>query len=83
MTAVPLTDTSAVPAHGVSFGEGLRVWLRIAELSFGGPAGQIAVMHRIIVRRSAAPLLHAFLGTRRRREAGAGPQSGVVAHCDR
>src|SRR6267154_2958411 len=37
------------PAHGVSLGEALRVWLRVAALSFGGPAGQIAVMHRIIV----------------------------------
>ena len=39
----------APAAHGVSFGEAFRVWLRIACLSFGGPAGQIAVMHRIIV----------------------------------
>jgi chromate transporter len=29
--------------------EAFRVWLRIALLSFGGPAGQIAVMHRILV----------------------------------
>jgi chromate transporter len=36
-------------AHGVSFAEAFRVWLRVAALSFGGPAGQIAVMHRIIV----------------------------------
>jgi chromate transporter len=36
-------------AHGVSLSEGFRVWLRVAALSFGGPAGQIAVMHRIIV----------------------------------
>ena len=36
-------------AHGVSLGEAFRVWLRVAALSFGGPAGQIAVMHRIIV----------------------------------
>ncbi|HVL58218.1 MAG TPA: chromate efflux transporter [Burkholderiaceae bacterium] len=35
--------------HGVSFGEAFWVWLRVAALSFGGPAGQIAVMHRIIV----------------------------------
>src|SRR5438270_5895230 len=35
--------------HGISFGEAFRVWLRIALLSFGGPAGQIAVMHRILV----------------------------------
>src|SRR5437763_1550644 len=41
--------TPRLPAHGVSFGEALRVWLRVAALSFGGPAGQIAVMHRIIV----------------------------------
>ncbi len=41
---------SAQPvAHGVTLGEAFRVWLRVALLSFGGPAGQIAVMHRILV----------------------------------
>lgn len=35
--------------HGVSLGEAVRVWARIAALSFGGPAGQIAMMHRILV----------------------------------
>jgi chromate transporter len=35
--------------HGIPFGEAVRVWTRIASLSFGGPAGQIAVMHRILV----------------------------------
>lgn len=35
--------------HGIPFGEAMRVWARIAALSFGGPAGQIAVMHRILV----------------------------------
>jgi chromate transporter len=38
-----------VPAHSVSFAEAVKVWTRVAALSFGGPAGQIAVMHRIIV----------------------------------
>ena len=38
-----------IPSHGVSFGEAMKVWTRVAALSFGGPAGQIAVMHRIIV----------------------------------
>ena len=33
----------------VTLGEAFWVWLRIAALSFGGPAGQIAVMHRILV----------------------------------
>ena len=32
-----------------TLGEATRVWARIALLSFGGPAGQIAVMHRILV----------------------------------
>ncbi|UYG03840.1 chromate efflux transporter [Halomonas sp. LR3S48] len=35
--------------HHVPFREAVHVWLRIALLSFGGPAGQIAVMHRILV----------------------------------
>jgi chromate transporter len=35
--------------HGVSLAEAFGVWARVAMLSFGGPAGQIAVMHRIIV----------------------------------
>ena len=36
-------------AHGISLGEATGTWARIAALSFGGPAGQIAVMHRILV----------------------------------
>src|SRR6516165_7807658 len=47
-----------------SIGQALRVWLRVAALSFGGPAGQIAVMHRIIVEEkrwvSEARFLHAL-----------------------
>jgi len=37
------------PSHGVSAREAFLTWGRIALLSFGGPAGQIAVMHRILV----------------------------------
>ncbi len=33
----------------VTFAEAVAVWWRIGLLSFGGPAGQIALMHRIIV----------------------------------
>ncbi len=39
-----MTDRSDVP-----FGEALKVWTKIGCLSFGGPAGQIALMHRILV----------------------------------
>ena len=35
--------------HSIPFREAVRVWARIALLSFGGPAGQIALMHRILV----------------------------------
>ncbi len=38
---------SAPPAP--TFGEAVRVWIKVALLSFGGPAGQIAVMHRLVV----------------------------------
>jgi chromate transporter len=33
----------------VPFTEALRIWLKIGCLGFGGPAGQIALMHRILV----------------------------------
>jgi chromate transporter len=50
--------------HDVTFNEAFRVWLRVALLSFGGPAGQIAVMHRIIVEEknwiSESRFLHAL-----------------------
>src|SRR5438445_4823792 len=50
MTQVATAENvQSVPAHGVSFSEALRVWTRVALLSFGGPAAQIAVMHRILV----------------------------------
>jgi len=33
----------------VDFGHALRTWFKIGCLGFGGPAGQIALMHRILV----------------------------------
>ena len=46
-----MADESAptAPARSVPLSHAVRVWARIAALSFGGPAGQIAVMHRILV----------------------------------
>jgi chromate transporter len=48
----------------ISFGEAVRVWGRIGLLSFGGPAGQIALMHRELVERrrwiSETRFLHAL-----------------------
>jgi chromate transporter len=45
----------------VPLGEAIKVWTRVAALSFGGPAGQIAVMHRIIVDEKKWVGEHRFL----------------------
>jgi chromate transporter len=37
------------PRPAPSFSEAVRVWARIGVLSFGGPAGQIALMHKVLV----------------------------------
>jgi chromate transporter len=47
MTAAPAADAAAAPPMG----ELLRVFGRIGLLSFGGPAAQIALMHRELVER--------------------------------
>ncbi|MGF6174406.1 chromate transporter [Ensifer sp. 4252] len=62
--AVHTADASKASAphdHGVSLAEAFWVWVRIAALSFGGPAGQIAVMHRILVDEKRWVGEHRFL----------------------
>ncbi|ASW05603.1 chromate efflux transporter [Rhizobium sp. 11515TR] len=49
-------DRDIVPLH-----EAIKVWTRVAALSFGGPAGQIAVMHRIVVDEKKWVGEHRFL----------------------
>lgn len=55
---------SATQTHGVSFGEALRFWCKLGFISFGGPAGQIAIMHRELVEQrrwiSESRFLHAL-----------------------
>jgi chromate transporter len=57
------TDISPKAAL-VPFSDAVRVWTRVGLQSFGGPAGQIAVMHRILVDEkrwvSEARFLHAL-----------------------
>ena len=64
MAELSILQTRAELHHGVSLREAFRVWLRVAMLSFGGPAGQIAVMHRILVEEkrwiSESRFLHAL-----------------------
>jgi chromate transporter len=54
------TETSRKP----TFQEALAVWAKIGVLSFGGPAGQIALMHRVLVEErrwiSEERFLHAL-----------------------
>jgi chromate transporter len=58
-----MNEPLSAPAP-VSFGEALRYWLRLGFISFGGPAGQIALMHEeLVVRRrwiSENRFLHAL-----------------------
>jgi chromate transporter len=64
MANTATVDRSTRSGHGISFREAVRVWAEVAALSFGGPAGQIAVMHRILVEQKKwigeARFLHAL-----------------------
>lgn len=59
-----MANQAIEPGSTVSFAAALRVWLKVALLSFGGPAGQIAVMHRLFVEEkrwvSESRFLHAL-----------------------
>jgi chromate transporter len=43
------THGGGASAPHPTFAEALKVWLKIGLLSFGGPAGQIALMHKVLV----------------------------------
>jgi len=57
-------ERSELEARGVPFAEALRFWVKLGFISFGGPAGQIAIMHRELVERrrwiSEERFLHAL-----------------------
>src|SRR6266567_1370695 len=61
------TAASSIASHPpapVSFGEAFRYWLKLGFISFGGPTGQIAIMHQDLVERkrwiSEKRFLHAL-----------------------
>ena len=64
MAELSIARSRYTPTHGVSLNEAFRVWTKVALLSFGGPAGQIAVMHRLLVEEkkwiSESRFLHAL-----------------------
>jgi chromate transporter len=59
-----LENSHRSPAISVSFAEAFRFWLKLGFISFGGPAGQIAIMHQELVERgrwiSERRFLHAL-----------------------
>jgi chromate transporter len=61
---IPLRNAAGETRAYPSLSEAARTWVRVALLSFGGPAGQIAVMHRILVEEkrwiSEQRFLHAL-----------------------
>ena len=62
MVAAPSIERAEpAPPDPVMLREAFWEWLRIAALSFGGPAGQIAVMHRILVEEKRWIGEHRFL----------------------
>ncbi len=69
MPTMNATDTNAAPASmqappSVSFWQAFAFWLKLGFISFGGPAGQIAIMHQELVERrrwiSEKRFLHAL-----------------------
>jgi chromate transporter len=60
----PGLDAALAPPKPVSFWEAFAFWLKLGFISFGGPAGQISIMHQELVERrrwlSERRFLHAL-----------------------
>ena len=59
-TASKAHDTTRPPAE-VSFGEAFIYWLKLGFISFGGPAGQISIMHQELVEKRRWISEHRYL----------------------
>ena len=64
MTSDTLNLAHTTAPAPVSLAEALRFWLKLGFISFGGPAGQIALLHTELVERrrwiSEQRFLHAL-----------------------
>ena len=52
VTPIPPAQPLGVAPRHPSFGEAFRFWLKLGFISFGGPTGQIAIMHEELVERA-------------------------------
>jgi chromate transporter len=59
-----VSERDPAESHGVPFREAVRFWVKLGFINFGGPTGQIAIMHDEIVERrrwiSNGRFLHAL-----------------------
>jgi len=59
-----MTTAQPAPVASIPFRDAVRFWLKLGCISFGGPAGQIAIMHRELVEQrrwiSEGRFLHAL-----------------------
>jgi chromate transporter len=64
MSSASTAEPGTGQERAVPLAEAARIWAKIALLSFGGPAGQIALMHRVLVEEKRwigeARFLHAL-----------------------
>ncbi|MBN9693786.1 MAG: chromate efflux transporter [Verrucomicrobia bacterium] len=51
MNMASSSNSDSPPPSAPSFGEAFRFWLKLGFISFGGPAGQISIMHEELVER--------------------------------
>src|SRR2546423_2289286 len=69
MTSTPSARSDPLPAPAAAppapgFGQAFRYWLKLGFINFGGPTGQIAIMHKALVEEkrwiSEERFLHAL-----------------------
>jgi chromate transporter len=58
---LPITEKVIKQQESVSFREAVFYWLKLGFISFGGPAGQISMMHQELVERRRWISEHRFL----------------------
>jgi chromate transporter len=64
MISSPTDNATTTQVEAPSFAQALKFWIKLGFISFGGPAGQIAIMHKELVQErrwiSESRFLHAL-----------------------